>query len=157
MINRSEESQSTYRGRDEIGASVSALERTYTATLYLMVTIVKGGRRAPPPSPAWVDFSTMMQCTPESGRCHSVCTLCARTEWLLGYCKHRQQKELKSRVVKEWSSVYLSCTGVAGLCRLLDGLLCAQRELLYFIPPPKFPAISSLQKLKPVLCVRDPH
>jgi hypothetical protein len=26
----------------------------------------------PPPPPAWTDFSIMMECTPESGRCHSV-------------------------------------------------------------------------------------
>ncbi len=27
-----------------------------------------------PPSLAWANFSIMMECTPESGRCHSVCT-----------------------------------------------------------------------------------
>jgi hypothetical protein len=26
----------------------------------------------PPPSPDWANFSTLMECTPESGRCHSV-------------------------------------------------------------------------------------
>ncbi len=30
-----------------------------------------GGRVPPPPSPAWTNFSIMMECTPESGRCHS--------------------------------------------------------------------------------------
>jgi hypothetical protein len=41
--------------------------------------IVKGGGRAPPPPPpAWADFSIMMECTPESGNCHSVCTLWCR-------------------------------------------------------------------------------
>jgi hypothetical protein len=34
-----------------------------TATLYVMVTIVKG---------AWANFSIMMECTPESGGCHPV-------------------------------------------------------------------------------------
>ncbi len=29
----------------------------------------------PPPSPAGANFSIMMECTPKSGRCHSVCTL----------------------------------------------------------------------------------
>jgi hypothetical protein len=35
-------------------------------------TVVKGVGRAPPPSPAWANFSIMMECRPESGRCHSV-------------------------------------------------------------------------------------
>ncbi len=30
----------------------------------------------PPPSHAWANFSIMMECMPESGLCHSVCTLC---------------------------------------------------------------------------------
>jgi hypothetical protein len=34
-----------------------------TATLYVMVTTVKG---------AWANFSIMMECTPESGGCHPV-------------------------------------------------------------------------------------
>ncbi len=44
----------------------------YTITLYVMVDIVKGGGRAPPPSPSWAYFSIMMGCTPESGIYHSV-------------------------------------------------------------------------------------
>ncbi len=28
----------------------------------------------PPPPPAWANFSIMIECPPESGRCHSVCT-----------------------------------------------------------------------------------
>jgi hypothetical protein len=42
--------QSTYRGRGEIGeGSLSALSAGgYTTTLYVMVTIVKGGGHAPP-------------------------------------------------------------------------------------------------------------
>jgi hypothetical protein len=48
---------------------VSALSAgTYTSTLYVMVNIMKGGGRAP----AWANFSIMMECTPECGRCHSV-------------------------------------------------------------------------------------
>jgi hypothetical protein len=70
------QSQSTYRGRGEIGGVYlpSQLERT-TATLLVMVDRVKGGGRAPPPSPGWADFTIMMECTPESSHCHSVCTL----------------------------------------------------------------------------------
>jgi hypothetical protein len=30
-----------------------------------------------PPSPAKADFPIMMECTPELGHCHSVCTLCS--------------------------------------------------------------------------------
>jgi hypothetical protein len=44
-----------------------------------MVDREKGGGRAavhpPPPSLGWADFTLMMECTPESGHCHSVCTL----------------------------------------------------------------------------------
>ncbi len=51
----------------------------YIATLYVMVTISERGWSCsvhrPPPSPAWANFTLMMECTPESGRCHSVCTL----------------------------------------------------------------------------------
>jgi hypothetical protein len=62
-------------GVDEIGGGdgVSSLSAgAYTATLYVMVTIKKGGGRAPPHSPARADFSIMMECTPEFGHCHSV-------------------------------------------------------------------------------------
>ena len=45
---------------------------TYTATLLVMVNVVKGGGRAPPPSPAWANFTLMIECTPESSRCYSV-------------------------------------------------------------------------------------
>jgi hypothetical protein len=58
--------------RDETGLVClpwSALSAgAYTATLQTM----KGGGRAPPPSPAWANFTLMMEFTPESSRCHSV-------------------------------------------------------------------------------------
>jgi hypothetical protein len=43
----------------------------------IMVHRVKGGGRAPraPFTPGWADFTIMMECTPESDHCHSVCTL----------------------------------------------------------------------------------
>jgi hypothetical protein len=41
--------------------------------MYVMVDIVKGGGHAPPPSLAWANFSIMMEYTPESGHCRSVC------------------------------------------------------------------------------------
>ncbi len=33
---------------------------------------LKGGGRSPLPPPGWADFTIMMECTPESGFCHSV-------------------------------------------------------------------------------------
>ncbi len=44
----------------------------YTATLLVMVHVRKGGGRTPPPSPAWDNFTLMMECMPESSRCYSV-------------------------------------------------------------------------------------
>jgi hypothetical protein len=59
------EPQSAYRGRGEIGGSVSLLSAgAFTTTLYVMVDIVKGAGRAPPHSPARADFTLMMECTP---------------------------------------------------------------------------------------------
>jgi hypothetical protein len=55
----------TYRGRDEIVGA-------YTATLYVMVTIVNGVAVHPHPKPCWAYLSIMMECAPESGRFHSV-------------------------------------------------------------------------------------
>ncbi len=53
--------------------SVSAISAgAYTTTLFVMVDLVKGGGRAPPPAPAWANFSIMMECTPE----FDVATLC---------------------------------------------------------------------------------
>ena len=43
----------------------------YTATLLVMVNVMKGGGR-PPPSPAWANFTLMMECTSESSRYYSV-------------------------------------------------------------------------------------
>ncbi len=44
----------------------------YTATLLVMVTVMKGGGRAPPPSPARANFTLMIECTPESSGYYSV-------------------------------------------------------------------------------------
>jgi hypothetical protein len=56
--------QSTYRGRGEIGGVhiPSKLERTLQ--LCVIVDIIKEGWCAPPPSPAWDDFTLLMKCTP---------------------------------------------------------------------------------------------
>ncbi len=45
----------------------------YTATLLVMVIVVKGGGRAPPTLTSQANFTLMMECTPESG-----CTLWRR-------------------------------------------------------------------------------
>ncbi len=50
----------------------------YSATLFVIVTIVNRVGRAPPPSPlspARADFTIMIDCTPEIGHFRSVCTL----------------------------------------------------------------------------------
>jgi hypothetical protein len=62
------------KGRAEIGG-VSALSAgVYTTTKLVMVDRVKGGGREPTPSPGWAEFTIMMECTPESGHCQSICT-----------------------------------------------------------------------------------
>ncbi len=43
-----------------------------------MVIVVKGGGRAPPTLTSQANFTLMMECTPESGRYHSVYTLWGR-------------------------------------------------------------------------------
>jgi hypothetical protein len=46
---------------------------SYIATLLVMVNVMKGGWAfSPPPSPGWVNFTLMMECTPESSHCYSV-------------------------------------------------------------------------------------
>ncbi len=44
----------------------------YTATLLVMVIVIKGVGVHPPLSPARADFILMTECTPESSRCNSV-------------------------------------------------------------------------------------
>ncbi len=45
---------------------------TYTATLLVMVNVMKGGGRAPPTLTSQADFTLMTECTPESRRYYSV-------------------------------------------------------------------------------------
>jgi hypothetical protein len=61
-----------------LGAYTGTYTGAYTATLYVMVNIVKGGERALPTLTMLGQFSIMMEFTPESGRCNSVCTLWTR-------------------------------------------------------------------------------
>ncbi len=56
--------------------SVSALSAgAYTTTLLVMADIVKGEGVHPPPISSWVEFTIMMECSPESVHCLSICTL----------------------------------------------------------------------------------
>ncbi len=74
--------QSTYRGRIEIGGVYCICPFSWS----LHHDFVRDGRYSEkgwactphPPSPGWANFSIMMECTPESGLCPSVCTLCAQ-------------------------------------------------------------------------------
>jgi hypothetical protein len=63
-----------FNHRVHIGVEeIYGIAEAHTATLLVMVDTVKEGGRAPPPSsPACADLTLMMECTPESGRCHSV-------------------------------------------------------------------------------------
>jgi hypothetical protein len=87
------------------GDGVSSLSAgAYTATLYVMVTIKKGVGEHPPHSPARadIDFSIMMECTPEIGHCHSVCIL-----WLLHVTSLYTVPDLKSP--SETFSIFGGC------------------------------------------------
>jgi hypothetical protein len=72
MVSPTEYIQGKSRNRVSVSAHSAG---AYTTTLYVMVDTVKGGGSTPQPSPDWANFSIMMECTPESGHCHSVCTL----------------------------------------------------------------------------------
>jgi hypothetical protein len=49
----------------------------YTTTVYVMVDIVKGGRRAPPPpSTGWAHFSIMMETLRQKEVIATLCKLC---------------------------------------------------------------------------------
>ncbi len=57
---------------------ICSLSRSVLCNFVSDGNILKGGGRAPPPSPARADFSIMMGWTPEIANRHSVCTL-----WML--------------------------------------------------------------------------
>ncbi len=54
----------------------------YTATLLVMVIVVKGGGRVPPTLTSQANFTLMMECTPESGRYNSVYSVGPWTKYL---------------------------------------------------------------------------
>ncbi len=57
----------------------------YTATLLVMVNVVKGGGRALPTLTSQANFTLMIECTPESGRYHSVYSVGETVE---DFCSH---------------------------------------------------------------------
>jgi hypothetical protein len=65
----------------------------HTATLLVMVNVMKGDGRAPPPSLAWANFTLMMECTPESNRSYSVYSV-VRGLYLLCQSLHTVQKKV---------------------------------------------------------------
>jgi hypothetical protein len=72
-----------------IGIEIKRGGGDVSAILYMMVNIVKGVGVHPPPSPAWANFSIMMECTPEHGSCHSVFTL-----WIYSRLVHPTGRQL---------------------------------------------------------------
>jgi hypothetical protein len=44
----------------------------YTATLLVMVNVMRGGGRAPPTLTSRANFTLMTECTPKSSGCYSV-------------------------------------------------------------------------------------
>jgi hypothetical protein len=48
-----------------------------------MVNVVKGGGRAPPPAPAWANFTLMTECTPDSDCCYSMYSVVKATAEVL--------------------------------------------------------------------------
>ncbi len=68
-----------HRVRNRVSVSAHSA-RAYPATLLVMVNVVKGGGRAPPPSPAWANFTLMIEFAPESDCCFSVYSVIA-TAW----------------------------------------------------------------------------
>ncbi len=68
--------QSTYRGRGEIGGVYLSSQLEHKPQLCLWWKIDWKGKRVHPlPWPGWADFAIMMEYMPESGHCHSVCSL----------------------------------------------------------------------------------
>jgi hypothetical protein len=64
--------------RDENRVSVSV--GAYTATLLVMVNVIKGGWACTPrPSPGQANFTLMTECTPESRRYYSVYSVVTTT------------------------------------------------------------------------------
>ncbi len=65
-------SQSTYFPRDETGLVCLPTQLERTATLLVMVNVMRGGGRAPPTLTSQGNFTLMTECTPESSGCYSV-------------------------------------------------------------------------------------
>ncbi len=94
-----------YKGLRWNRGSISAFSAgANTATLYVIITRVKGGGCTPPPSPARTNFSIMMECTPEISNCHSVSILC-------GYYYHTHPHPDRIRAQNSKFASRRMCTG----------------------------------------------
>ncbi len=69
--------QTTCRSRVEIGKCICPLSLSVHHNYVRDGRYSEGGWASTPhPQPAWANFFTMMECTPESGRCPSVYWVC---------------------------------------------------------------------------------
>jgi hypothetical protein len=60
----------------------------------VLVNVMKGVGRAPPPTPAWANFTLMIECTPESSRYYSVYSVPTSASKKSSYIK--EEKGLKN-------------------------------------------------------------
>jgi hypothetical protein len=86
----------------------------YTATLLVMVNVMKGGGRACTPSPAWANFTLMMNCTSERRRYYSVYSVIHT----LGTGNHINQIIYGVGVVFQSNVLQLSRCGTLGWCSI---------------------------------------
>jgi hypothetical protein len=71
----------------------------------------------PPPLPSRADFTLTMECTPESGHCHSMCVLCgSNRSRILG--RKIGTKSLQSSLLAIHSHLYLSKSGLKLVCKV---------------------------------------
>ncbi len=71
----------------------------YTATLLVMVNVIKGGGRAPPTLTSPANFTLMTECTPESRRYYSAYTLRAHSPAGEGVGKSQFERLEKKPIV----------------------------------------------------------
>ncbi len=57
-----------------------------------------------PPAPAWANFSIIMECSPECGRCHSMCTLWVPRVWDRNTCTDTNTRPIIALIPKKAGS-----------------------------------------------------
>jgi hypothetical protein len=70
-----------------------------------MVNVMKGGGRAPPPSPAWANFTLMMEYTPESSRYCSVYFEVFKDIYFLDPSSSRDKARLSAWYNTSWRTI----------------------------------------------------